>query len=160
MAKKAIKVIVGNDAAKGESIPVRESPRKIYQQEMTRSVEGQGNLVGFDPIPAGKRLVIEEVTGRIVLSATDTRQIRSIFINTGVGAVQPFTHLLAVPDSHYNAFGTKEWVFGRSIKQYAEGSFRTGIGDFGVTVGVSVPGTEEFIQLDVSISGYFEDLPN
>ncbi len=157
--QRPFEVIVINDAAREESIPVRESPREIYQQEITRSVQaGQSILVGFEPIPAGKRLVIEQISGRIVLSASDTRPLRYIAINTGVGAVSPFTHLLTVPDSHYHAFGTKEWVFSQSIRQYAEGSFPTGIGDFGVTVGASLPGTADFIQLDVSISGYLEDI--
>jgi hypothetical protein len=142
------------------AVPVQAQKvkREIYQQQATRAVTGQGVLLGFDPIPAGKRLVIEEVTGRIVLNGTDSRQIRAIALLTAKGAGVPFIHLLPVPDSHYSAGGTKEWVFGRSIRQYAQGSFPTGVGDFGVAVNVEAPESSDFIQLDVSISGYLEDV--
>ena len=143
---------------------MKDPERKAFQARMIVTPAGNGFQSAFMAIPAGKRLVIENVSA-IARSPEGFRMEINFFCyidnnGDGVGDVADITfHRIALTDQ--GTFGDTA-IASANHKILVFADEQIGTGHYGVTVQARLNGTppaNSFAQAQVTFSGYLEDLP-
>ena len=157
-------VRIGNTEA--EPVPVKVMPtsngRKAFQARLIVAPQGEGFASAPMQIPAGKRLVIENISA-VGRTPPGLRMEINFFTyidnnGDGVGDISDIVfHRIALIDQG-TFLGTSIASANHKVLVFADEQI--GTGHFGVTLQARLSGsTTEFAQAQVTFSGYVEDIP-
>lgn len=153
--------LVGIDPAKN-TVKV-ENTKKPFQARISVGPTGTGNSSAFLPIPAGKRLVIENVSvvGRVPEGLKIEVNFYTYMDNDGDGAGTEDIVFHRIPMTEQGVFdGISISAFNQKMLVFADSQIGTGTYGIGAQArlnGMAPAGA--FTQVQFTFSGYLEDLP-
>lgn len=161
-AKNTVRV-ANTDA---EPMPVKimttGNGKKAFQARLVVAPQGEGFASAFLQIPAGKRLIIENISA-VGRTPPGLRMEINFFTyidnnGDGVGDISDIVfHRIALIDQG-TFLGTSVASANHNVLVFADEQI--GTGHFGVTLQARLSGsTTEFAQAQVTFSGYVEDIP-
>jgi hypothetical protein len=165
VAQASIPSVRANTSSDPMSVRETKDPvaRKAFQARVIVSPSGTGNQTGFLAIPAGKRLVIENVSA-IARCPEGLRMEINFFTyidnnGDGVGDVADITFHRIVLTDQGTFNGTAIASANHKVLVFADELIGTGHHQVGVQARLNGT-TTGFTQAQVTFSGYVEDLPD
>ena len=152
-----------NNSANPLSVKV-ESAKKPFQARVSVGPTGTGNSSAFLAVPAGKRLVIENVSvvGRVPEGLKLEVNFYTHYDNDGDGAGSEDIVFHRIPMTEQGVFdGTSISAFNQKMLVFADSQIGTGTYGIGAQArlnGMAPAGA--FTQVQFTFSGYLEDLPS
>ena len=114
--------------------------------QITRTVTSEsGSVEATFSVPAGKRLVIENVSARAQAGGVP----ECIFsMTTSINGAETVTHFFPAAFSQFDAFGIRRFLIGQAVRIYADGQVVLAFEELGAST----------VSVTFSISGYLVDL--